>query len=228
MSFVRSGAAWRMPFPWMAIAILPKLLTLGPALRDREAGSMNNRDKPINDGLRQDRHPNRIEGGRDRDSYDGRGGRGGRAGRGGRGNRDDRHTRGLPKYASPHFPEEICLYSLFSTTATTSSKPTNHGVHLPATPNGKTNKLGRPSPKPKKRTKVQLADGMPAPPQEMAGIPAWLRSPLTLLRQVTLTVPLRPKDLLLPMPQPNQLRSLSPRTTAALTPTTLPSKQRRN
>ncbi|KAL9135840.1 MAG: hypothetical protein Q9175_002960 [Cornicularia normoerica] len=66
------------------------------ALRDREAGSMNNRDKPINDGLRQDRHPNRIEGGRDRDSYDGRGGRGGRAGRGGRGNRDDRHTRGLP------------------------------------------------------------------------------------------------------------------------------------
>lgn len=64
--------------------------------RDREAGSMNNRDKPTDDGLRQDRHANRIEGGRDRGSYDGRGGRGGRAGRGGRGNRDDRHTRGVP------------------------------------------------------------------------------------------------------------------------------------
>ena len=79
-------------------------LTLHPAFRDREAGSMNNRVKPTEDGLRQDRHANRLEGGRDRGSYDGRGGRGGRAGRGGRGNRDDRHTRGVPKYASSHSP----------------------------------------------------------------------------------------------------------------------------
>ena len=83
------------------------VLTSSPALRDREAGSTNNRDKPTDDGLRQDRHANRIEGGRDRGSYDGRGGRGGRAGRGGRGNRDDRHTRGVPKYATPHPPYDI-------------------------------------------------------------------------------------------------------------------------
>ncbi len=53
----------------------------------------------MDDGLRQDRHRDRIEGGRIQNNYDGRGGRGGRAGRGGRGNRDDRHTRGPPKYA---------------------------------------------------------------------------------------------------------------------------------
>ena len=73
-----------------------------PAFRDREAGSMSNRDKPTEDGLRQDRHANRIEGGRDRASYEGRGGRGGRGSRGGRGGRDDRHTRGVPKYSSPY------------------------------------------------------------------------------------------------------------------------------
>jgi len=60
---------------------------------------VNNRGKPMDDGLRQDRHRDRIEGGRIQNNYDGRGGRGGRAGRGGRGNRDDRHTRGPPKYA---------------------------------------------------------------------------------------------------------------------------------
>ena len=102
---------------YMANGLLPDgdyclhaVLTLSPAFRDREARSMNNRDKPTDDGLRQDRHSNRIEGGRDRGSYDGRGGRGGRAARGGRGNRDDRHTRGVPKCASPHPPYEICLY----------------------------------------------------------------------------------------------------------------------
>ena len=83
----------------------------GQALRDREAGSMNNRDKPTDDGLRQDRHANRIEGGRDRGNYDGRGGRGARAGRGGRGNRDDRHTRGVPKYAILHPPPKNLLTS---------------------------------------------------------------------------------------------------------------------
>lgn len=111
---------------------------------------------------------------------------------------------------------------------TTSSKPTNHGAHLPASPNGKTNKQGKLSPKRKKKTKVQLADGMLAPPQEVAGIPAPRRYPLTQLPQLTLTVPLRQRDLLPPMLQPNQLRSLSLRTTAALTPTTSPSKRRRN
>ena len=83
-------------------------LTLHLAFRDREAGSMNNRGKSIDDGLRQDRHPNRLEGGRDRGSYEGRGGRGGRAGRGGRGVRDDRHNRGVPKYA--HFPYKTTSY----------------------------------------------------------------------------------------------------------------------
>lgn len=94
----------------MAIAVLHSVLMLSPAFRDREAGSINNREKPTDDGLRQDRHANRIEGARDRGSYDGRGGRGGRAGRGGRGNRDDRHTRGVPKYASPHYTNEILVY----------------------------------------------------------------------------------------------------------------------
>lgn len=86
------------------------ILTMHPAFRDREAGSMNNRVKPIDDGLHQDRHPNRIDGGRDRGSYDGRGGRGGRAGRGGRGNRDDRHTRGVPQYSLPYPSYQNCLY----------------------------------------------------------------------------------------------------------------------
>ena len=80
------------------------------AIRDREVGSVNNRDKPTDDGLRQDRHAKRIEGGRDRGSYEGRGGRGGRASRGGRGNRDDRHTRGLPKYGSTHPSYKTCVY----------------------------------------------------------------------------------------------------------------------
>ena len=85
------------------------LLTTYPAFRDREAGSVNNRDKPIEDGLRQDRHANRIEGGRDRASYEGRGSRGGRAGRGGRSGRDDRHSRGVPKYLLS-FPYQYCIY----------------------------------------------------------------------------------------------------------------------
>ena len=82
------------------------------------------------------------------------------------------------------------------------------------------NKQVKPSPKPKKKRKVQLVDGMPAPLQEMAGIRAPLRSPLTRLPQLTLTVPLRPRDLLPPMLLPNQWRSLSRKTTAAPTPTT--------
>lgn len=76
-------------------------LTNRAAMRDREAGSVNNRSKPTDDGLRQDRHRDRIEGGRGQGNHEGRGGRGGRGGgsRGGRGARDDRHTRGPPKYA---------------------------------------------------------------------------------------------------------------------------------
>ena len=199
----------------------------GQALRDREAGSMNNRDKPTDDGLRQDRHANRVEGGRDRGNYDGRGGRGARAGRGGRGNRDDRHTRGVPKYATLPPPPENRLYSPSFFTATTSSKPTSHGAHLPATPNGKTNKLGQQSRKLKRRMKVQLADGMLPPPQE-TGMLVTPLSPARLLPQLTLTVPLRLRDLLLPRRQLNQLRIPNLRTTAALTPTTSPSKRRRN
>ena len=96
----RIGAAWWNELPDGAY-YLHTILTMHPAFRDREVGSMSNRDKPTEDGLRQDRHANRIEGGRDRASYEGRGGRGGRAGsgRGGRGGRDDRHTRGVPKYS---------------------------------------------------------------------------------------------------------------------------------
>ncbi len=187
---------------------------------------MNNRDKPTDDGLRQDRHANRLEGGRDRGSYDGRGSRGSRAGRGGRGNRDDRHTRGVPKYATHLLYEMLCTD--LSSQATTLSKPTNHGAHLPANPNGKTSKQVKPSPKPKKKMKVKLADGMLARPQEKAGIPAPLQSPLMQLPQLTLTVPLRQKNLLPPTLQPNQLQSLSLRITAALTPTTSPSKRRRS
>ncbi|EOD49177.1 Hyaluronan/mRNA-binding protein [Neofusicoccum parvum] len=52
------------------------------AFRDRTAGSSNNRGKPTDDGLRQDRHSNRLRGGE----------RGGRGGRGGP-RRDDRHGR---------------------------------------------------------------------------------------------------------------------------------------
>jgi len=63
------------------------------AFRDRNAGSANNRGKPTDDGLRQDRHSDRIGGGRIQGTYDGRGGRGGHGGRGGRGGRDDRHSR---------------------------------------------------------------------------------------------------------------------------------------
>ncbi|KAL9096542.1 MAG: hypothetical protein Q9163_006430 [Psora crenata] len=55
------------------------------ASRDHEAGSRNNRGKPPDDGLRPDRHPARVEGGR--------------GGRGGRGNRGDRQPRG---YAHDH------------------------------------------------------------------------------------------------------------------------------
>lgn len=92
-------------------------LTYHPAFRDREAGSVNNRGKPTDDGLRQDRHRDRIEGGRNQGNHDGRGGRGGRGGgsRGGRGARDDRHTRGPPKYAfaSPlvqDYPSNLSVY----------------------------------------------------------------------------------------------------------------------
>ncbi|GAB7353075.1 hypothetical protein MBLNU459_g3623t1 [Dothideomycetes sp. NU459] len=61
------------------------------AIRDKNAGSSNNRSKPVDDGVRQDRHSNRTRGeGEGR----GRGSRGGRGGRGGaRGPRDDRHDR---------------------------------------------------------------------------------------------------------------------------------------
>ncbi|KAI9702225.1 MAG: hypothetical protein M1820_006308 [Bogoriella megaspora] len=67
------------------------------AFRDRDAGRFNNRSRAPDDGLRQDRHPDRLrEPGAHRD-IDGRprGSRGGRgfAGRGTRTARDDRHTR---------------------------------------------------------------------------------------------------------------------------------------
>lgn len=56
---------------------------------------MNNRNKPTDDGLRQDRHPDHT--GRN-SGYEG-GGRGGRGSRGGKGGaRGDRHNRGLPKF----------------------------------------------------------------------------------------------------------------------------------
>ena len=113
-------------------------------------------------------------------------------------------------------------------TATTSSKPTNLGAHPLANPNGRMSKQVKPSPKPKKKMKVQRADGMLVPRLEMAGIPVSLRSPMTQLPQLTLTVPLRPRDAAPPMLQPKPLRNLSLRTTAALTPTTSPSKRRRN
>jgi len=63
------------------------------AFRDRTAGSSNNRGKPIDDGLRQDRHANRAGGDRAQGTYEGRG-RGGRGGRGRGAPRDDRHSKG--------------------------------------------------------------------------------------------------------------------------------------
>ncbi|KAI9775910.1 MAG: hypothetical protein M1839_000699 [Geoglossum umbratile] len=59
------------------------------AFRDRTAGSTNNRAKSTDDGQRQERHPDRVGGGRG--AYEGRGR--GRGGRGSRGVRDDRHSR---------------------------------------------------------------------------------------------------------------------------------------
>ena len=102
--------------------------------------------------------------------------------------------------------------------ATTSSKPTNHGAHLPANPSGKMNKQGKPSLKLKKKTKVQLVDG----------IRAVLPSPPMQLPQLTLTVLLRPKDPLPPMLRPKQSLRLSPKTIAGPMPTTLLSRQKRN
>ncbi|KAI9837434.1 MAG: hypothetical protein M1837_002956 [Sclerophora amabilis] len=63
------------------------------AFQDRSAGSQSNRGKPIDDGLRQDRHSDRLGGGRGQGSYDGPRGRGGRGRRGGAARRDDRHSR---------------------------------------------------------------------------------------------------------------------------------------
>lgn len=58
------------------------------AFRDRGAGSYQNRSKPTDDSLREDRHSNRL---RDDRGRGGRGGRGGFAGRGAR--TGDRHSR---------------------------------------------------------------------------------------------------------------------------------------
>ncbi|KAL1297114.1 hypothetical protein AAFC00_004693 [Neodothiora populina] len=58
------------------------------AIRDKTAGSYNNRSKPTDDGLRSDRHRHRAENSESR----GRGGRGGRGGQG-RAPRTDRHDR---------------------------------------------------------------------------------------------------------------------------------------
>lgn len=35
---------------------------VSPAFRDRDAGSSRNQDKPVDDGLREDRHSNQIKG----------------------------------------------------------------------------------------------------------------------------------------------------------------------
>ncbi len=51
------------------------------------------RFQPKDDGLRQDRHPDRLRGGHQNWSPESRGARGSRGGRGGRGVRDDRHSR---------------------------------------------------------------------------------------------------------------------------------------
>ncbi|KAK5019598.1 hypothetical protein BJ546DRAFT_367976 [Cryomyces antarcticus] len=67
------------------------------AIRDPNAGSFNNRSKPADDGLRQDRHPDRLREPREHRDIGGRGrgSRGGRGfgGRGTRTGRDDRHSR---------------------------------------------------------------------------------------------------------------------------------------
>ncbi|KAI9656614.1 MAG: hypothetical protein M1821_004821 [Bathelium mastoideum] len=67
------------------------------AFRDRDAGRSNNRSRPADDGLRQDRHPDRLREPNAHRDIDGRprGSRGGRGygGRGTRTARDDRHTR---------------------------------------------------------------------------------------------------------------------------------------
>ncbi|KAI4724409.1 hypothetical protein E4T49_07869 [Aureobasidium sp. EXF-10728] len=67
------------------------------AFRDKGAGALNNRAKPTDDGLRQDRHPNRtrdVNEHRDTNNR-GRGSRGGRGNgvRGTRTARDDKHDR---------------------------------------------------------------------------------------------------------------------------------------
>ena len=88
----------QLQFVQIAIQHTPQHLLMviqSIAFRDREAGSVNNRGKPTDDGLRADRHSDRIGGGRSQG--EGRGGRrGDRGGRGGRGG-GDRHTRGLPQ-----------------------------------------------------------------------------------------------------------------------------------
>ncbi|KAH0544942.1 hypothetical protein GP486_008481, partial [Trichoglossum hirsutum] len=60
------------------------------AFRDRAAGSTNNRVRNTEDGQRQERHPDRVGGGRGGHDYRGRTGR---RGRGGQVIRDDRHSR---------------------------------------------------------------------------------------------------------------------------------------
>ncbi|KAK4985256.1 hypothetical protein LTR66_008235, partial [Elasticomyces elasticus] len=74
------------------------------AARDRNAGSVNNRNRPVDDGLRQDRHPDRLrQPNEHRDAGSrGRGSRGGRgfSGRGTRTARDDRHDHsGIGEHA---------------------------------------------------------------------------------------------------------------------------------
>lgn len=61
------------------------------AFHDREAGSYNNRSRAPDDGLRQDRHPDRAPRGEYRGrGRGGRGGRGGRRGSAGHGDRQDK------------------------------------------------------------------------------------------------------------------------------------------
>jgi len=61
------------------------------AFRDRDAGSYNNRSRAPDDGLRQDRHPDRAPRGEYRGrGRGGRGGRGGRRGSAGQGDRQDK------------------------------------------------------------------------------------------------------------------------------------------
>jgi hypothetical protein len=63
------------------------------SLPARPYGNTADRFKPKDDGLREDRHPDRIKGGHQNWSPENRGGHGSRGGRGGRGVRDDRHSR---------------------------------------------------------------------------------------------------------------------------------------